>query len=222
MYCAIIGDIIRSRNINDRKVVQMELFKILERVNEKYAEHIEAKFLITIGDEFQGLLNTPEKLLEIVDFIQMRFYPEKLRFGIGFGEITTHINNAMAIGADGPAYYIARKAIEKVKMNEKGKERPEKNILIYNADNNHVEEYDLINSTLSLCSLIENRWSEKQREVIAKLMELDFSQTELANDMGIAQSSIHRRIDASGYYSYIEARKSLKNYIMKIWEDKSE
>ena len=41
----------------------------------------------------------------------------KLRFGIGVGEISTVINPEMALGADGPGYYNARKAIEDLKYN---------------------------------------------------------------------------------------------------------
>lgn len=46
-------------------------------------------------------------------------YPVRLRFGIGFGEISTNIFCEAAIGTDGPAYYEARKMIEKLHKQEK-------------------------------------------------------------------------------------------------------
>lgn len=46
----------------------------------------------------------------------------KIRFGIGVGDITTHINKEMPLGADGLGYYQARAAIEYLKQNEKRKQ----------------------------------------------------------------------------------------------------
>lgn len=37
--------------------------------------------------------------------------PYQVRFGIGVGKILTDINPELSIGADGPAYWHARKAI---------------------------------------------------------------------------------------------------------------
>ena len=75
--------------------------------------------MITLGDEFQGLLNNPAYAIEIVKYIQRELYPVKLRFGIGIGEISTEINQKAAIGADGPAFYAAREIINFLKNEEK-------------------------------------------------------------------------------------------------------
>ena len=55
-YFALIGDIIDSRHEQDRYDVQKKLQSILSSVNVENAVHIAADFLITLGDEFQGLL----------------------------------------------------------------------------------------------------------------------------------------------------------------------
>lgn len=55
-YYAIIGDIKRSKKIENRCEIQEKLKKILDNVNSIYNNDISAKFLITLGDEFQGLL----------------------------------------------------------------------------------------------------------------------------------------------------------------------
>lgn len=92
---------------------------ILNQLNTEYSFDISAKFTITLGDEFQGLLHNCTNLLHITETIQREMYPVKLRFGIGVGEITTDINPELAIGADGPSYYYARKAIHELRNNEK-------------------------------------------------------------------------------------------------------
>ncbi len=118
-YYAIIGDIKRSKKIENRCEIQEKLKKILDNVNSIYNNDISAKFLITLGDEFQGLLEITAPILEIIKYIQREIYPIKLRFGVGIGNVSTLINHEAAIGADGPAFYAAREMIEFLREQEK-------------------------------------------------------------------------------------------------------
>ena len=70
-YYAIIGDIKRSKKIENRCEIQEKLKKILDNVNSIYNNDISAKFLITLGDEFQGLLEITAPILEIIKYIQI-------------------------------------------------------------------------------------------------------------------------------------------------------
>ena len=118
-YYAIIGDIKRSKKIENRCEIQEKLKKILDNVNSIYNNDISAKSLITLGDEFQGLLEITAPILEIIKYIQREIYPIKLRFGVGIGNVSTLINHEAAIGADGPAFYAAREMIEFLREQEK-------------------------------------------------------------------------------------------------------
>lgn len=118
-YYAIIGDIKRSKKIENRCEIQEKLKKILDNVNSIYNNDISAKFLITLGDEFQGVLEITAPILEIIKYIQREIYPIKLRFGVGIGNVSTLINHEAAIGADGPAFYAAREMIEFLREQEK-------------------------------------------------------------------------------------------------------
>ena len=118
-YYAIIGDIKRSKKIENRCEIQEKLKKILDNVNSIYNNDISAKFLITLGDEFQGLLEITAPILEIIKYIQREIYPIKPRFGVGIGNVSTLINHEAAIGADGPAFYAAREMIEFLREQEK-------------------------------------------------------------------------------------------------------
>ena len=118
-YIAVIGDIKDSKLIENRGQIQEKLNRALKQINEIYQDDIASKFIITLGDEFQGLLKNEEHLIGIVKYIQQVMYPVKLRFGIGIGEIRTDIFYEAAIGADGPAYYEARKVITELREQEK-------------------------------------------------------------------------------------------------------
>ena len=69
-YIAIIGDIKNSKNIKERNILQKKLDKILNEVNEIYSDSISSKFIITLGDEFQGLLHSGKNLMEIIYYIK--------------------------------------------------------------------------------------------------------------------------------------------------------
>ncbi len=222
MYCAIIGDLIGSKKLKDRSVIQSKLSDILEAINQEYYQDIQSKFLITIGDEFQGLLYDTGDFLSIIKKIKIEIYPIKLRFGVGIGQISTEIKNVFAIGADGDAYYSARDAINQLKKQENEKEGLYSDVKINVAkgklsigfQKKDGVDTDMINTALSACSFIEKKWGEKQLEVI-RLKEKGLTQTEIAQKINIEQSSVHRRLDAAGYYTYTKCLEQIKDYIAK-------
>jgi len=222
MYCAIIGDMIGSKKLKDRSTVQNKLADVLDAINQDYYKDIQSKFLITIGDEFQGLLYASGDFLSIIKRIKIEMYPTKLRFGVGVGDISTEIRNIFAIGADGDAYYSAREAINFLKKQEGEKEALFSDISIkissgklsFGLQTHQGVDVDIINTTLSACSFIEKKWGAKQMEVI-RLKEKGLTQMEIAKKVDIKQSSVHRRLDAAGYYTYIKCLEQVKEYIAK-------
>ena len=69
-FVAVIGDMKDSRHLENRKEVQVRLQGILDRLNEKYKDEIVSRFLITLGDEFQGLLSSGKYILDMVNEIR--------------------------------------------------------------------------------------------------------------------------------------------------------
>ena len=225
MYYAIIGDIIGSKALENRSEVQEKLNAILRTINTEYEKNIAANFVITLGDEFQGLLINPVSLLEIIQKIKLYMYPVKIRFGIGIGDIYTEINREMAIGADGPAYHNARAMVEKLKSISKSNSKS-----MYNSDvmlmDSGVEGKDdiiqLINDNFCLCYFIESKWTEKQIEIIKKTNLGSRGQRELAKELNLAQSTIHRRLKASGYYNCVHVYKNITRIMVEVWGGSNE
>ena len=212
---ALIGDIKDSKQLKDRKTVQELLKATLERINHQYSKDISARFTITLGDEFQGLLCEGEHLLDIIDEIQKGLYPVEIRFGIGVGPITTEINSEIAIGADGPAFYHARSAIEDLKQQEqKYKTQSSKIRIVIEEDKNFTAE--MINSIFSLLTVIQNNWTKRQREIIWDCEQYQDSQLKSAKRLGIAQSSVQRALINGNYYAYKEAKNTVNHVLKEI------
>lgn len=214
-YVAIIGDIRQSREIEDRKYVQIRLRKVLDCINHKYKKIISSKFTITLGDEFQGLLCRGGEVIRIIEEIQNEMYPVQIRFGIGIGEITTEINAEMAIGADGPGYYMAREAIDVIKSTEHRNAMQPSDIRIeVQEDCNSVSV--LLNTIFSLMQVIKSNWSGRQREIIYEFEKNKGSQKECARQLNITQSSVQRSLANGNFYAYKSARETIITVLEEI------
>ncbi len=216
-YIAIIGDIIGSKQIKERNVVQKKLNDTLDIINKKFPEAIASKFMITLGDEFQGLLKAGSNTIEIIEYIERKMYPTQIRFGIGVGEITTTINPDIPIGADGPAYYNAREMINNLKEIKRRKKEIDTNIMIGTSNNNEVDI--LLNAIFGLCTFIKSKWTNRQREIIYDCMEHGDNQIKAAERLGITQSSVQKNLSNSGYYSYKKTMDTISNVLSEIKGD---
>ncbi|HIZ12363.1 MAG TPA: SatD family protein [Candidatus Mediterraneibacter stercorigallinarum] len=217
-FAAVIGDIKDSRHLENRKEVQVHLQEILDRLNEKYKDHIVSKFLITLGDEFQGLLCGGEHILDMVNEIRMEMYPVRLRFGIGFGQITTDIKSEMALGADGPGYYRAREAVELLKEREK-KNRPVLAELCLRLDEKDQEKEVLLNTVFDLMYVVESGWTERQRETIWDMLLYGDGQQNTARRLSISQPTVQKALAAGSYYTYENALKNASKILGDIQND---
>lgn len=217
-YLAIIGDLKHSRDISDRYVVQEKLNKVLGEINESYSRDLSSKFTITLGDEFQGLLNCGVNTMRIISDIERRMYPVKIRFGIGIGSITTDINTEMAIGADGPGYYKAREAIEYLRIIEKRNSTQAADIR-FEADGDNQGIVTMLNTILTLLTVIKESWSDRQREVIEDILEHQDSQTNTAKRLHIRQPTVQRILANGNYYAYREALDTLEKALEEITQD---
>jgi len=173
--------------------------------------------MITLGDEFQGLLSDGEYITEIVDTIEREMHPIGLRFGIGVGSITTNINYDMPVGADGPAYYNARKVIEHLKKTKNKKMEIKSNIGIHIENGLHLSE--LINAIFSMSTVIKSRWTPRQREIIEAYINCNEVQGPAATLLGINQSNVQKALKISGFYEYQRAYKSITNVLSAFKEN---
>lgn len=205
IYCAIIGDIVDSKNINDRQEIQDHFKQSLEEINHKYDTYIASNFTVTLGDEFQGLLTSPGISLDIIQDIRIKMSPIELVFGIGIGEMLTNFSKESSIGSDGPAYWYARKMVEKSKD-----KNPTINIL------SDMPEDQLINSLLLFIEHSSRLQTDRQKQIITLYKALG-SQYKVAEKLGIKQSAVSISLQKSFYNEIDSALNRIKVFLEEKW-----
>lgn len=210
-YIAIIGDLIDSRKIKNRIEFQENLKDIFITISKKYKNTIVSNFTLTLGDEFQAILNLDHNLFKIVDEIYIQI-GHPFRLGIGYGEISTKIDSEMSIGADGEAFWKAREAINYVHGNNY-----QNRCHIHFIGKNQPFD-DLVNSILLLTETIKSSWTQLQLETYSLMIKNNiftdnFNQQEFAKSINISQSSLSKRLSTSNIKVYLKGRLELNNFM---------
>ena len=217
-FVAVIGDMKSSKHLENRRAVQIHLEEVLDAINQEYRDDIASKFMITLGDEFQGLLKTGSSAVFIIDKIEREMYPIQLRFALGVGEITTDINSNMPLGADGPAYYHARKIIDELKASEKKKMESKGNVKIEIQGNAEISEF--INTIFSLLTTVKETWTPRQVEIINAYLKTGGTQKDTARILNINQSNVQKALSSANYYTYRKALEGVGKVLSEIKERK--
>ena len=205
MYLALIADVIDSKMVQERFDLQKQLEKTLQTMNELFGEFIASNFTLTLGDEFQGLLKVDAPVFQIIDTLRSELTPTQLRFGIGLGEIVTAIDPLQSIGADGPAYWNARTAINLVhQKNDYG------NTQIYFSSGKGNQDF-FVNALIASGEAIRSGWRGSQEEILLDLLKRcvyseNFSQQDLAQSLEINPSALSKRLKSSSIRVYLRGR----------------
>lgn len=180
-YLAMIGDIVDSRHLNNRGDVQVRLENLLKTINSCFSSTIKASFLITIGDEFQGLLVPSNQALIIANTILEEMHPVKIRFGLGCGHITTALKDS-ALGMDGPAFYAARQAMDYLKMTKESGLR-------LSGSGLDQTLLSAVNALMSSLSVIRQFWPDSFKTALP-LLRKELTQQEIADATNVTQSAV--------------------------------
>lgn len=150
-FVVIIADVRGSKKmaVEERHEGQLFLKSAIIQVNENFADDIEASFMITRGDEFQGVLKNMSSGLKIMLEFERLLFPLDLRYGIGKGKIQKMGSN-IPIEMDGPAFHRANEAVNLAKK---------KKLFIQSKTSDEGIDI-LLNNIFLLMYSIKSRWNE--------------------------------------------------------------
>jgi DNA-binding CsgD family transcriptional regulator len=215
-YVAVIADMVRSRDMerSRRRVLQERFGGLIVTLNRDYQKIVAAKFVVTLGDEFQAILNSAAMIPDLIWRLEQDFPEREFRVGIGFGTLDTGLQK-YAINIDGPVLHAARAAIDHAKKSK----------ALGGVFHGFDGLDDILNGMASSLWFQRSLWTRSQRN-IATLLRQGMSQTQIARKLRIRKQVVSRQVLASGCIHYIAAenawRMILQNQIDPLLGSKND
>jgi len=207
-YFVLMADIVDSRKSNQNKL--MSNFKtVVSETNYENNELMLSPMTITLGDEFQGIVNDAKAAVKLMFSIEEKIIHLnagfKLRFVLVEGKIDTPINKTIAYEMLGDGLTQAREALT-VQKNS--------NIRYYFDLRNKTKSEALVNSMFLYQSIIDDWKISKDYDLITKFIKLRDYKV-VAEQLGKTRSQIWKREKSLKIEEYFSA-KSLINYISEL------
>jgi len=232
VFTVITADIIDSRKTS---ISFGDLEKRL--INLNYPEEMITPFKILRGDEIQGVFSGFLKTPQILRRLRYCFYPLQLRIGIGIGTIEKGIDKDNSWEMNGPAFYLARNALDQVKADHdlsltRINSASQKNTSLKNKPDSLIEKnskpkhyigkdisnegLDLaINTILLLIDTIQRDWTENQWEAVY-FYEVMGTYQKAAEKIGIAFQNVEKRCNAANWKQVERAEINIRD-IIEMW-----
>lgn len=177
-YAVVTADLVMSRGLTDRRGTQRKLVQLVETLNAEFGKDLAAPFMITLGDEIQGLLREPARFPPVISTIHSVFRPESITVGVGLGGVATELTQRVT-EMDGPAFVSARKAVETGKS--------KKLEVVVASDSPQVDT--ILNTIYGFIGGVQSRWKQKQWERV-NLYRKYRSMEKVAGDAGVTKQAI--------------------------------
>jgi hypothetical protein len=143
-------------------------------------------FTRTVGDEFQGALEDP---VSVVDVILTLMRPAQWHIGLGIGSVDEPLPDDPR-SARGPAFLAARAAVDRAK-------REPAHVCVVAEEPAAVEAEDA-EVVLQLLAALRSRRSDQGWEA-ADLMSATGSRTEVAARLGVTRQAVGQRLQAASW-----------------------
>lgn len=187
IYFALMGDVVGSREMEDRASVQRELRDTLDELNRELSGDVLAASLqLTAGDEIQALLSAPEAAVDILVRLADRLHPAALVWGLGAGEIATDLDPDVAV-LDGPCFHRAREALGTASDDETW-------LGVRGFPSPHGE---VLSTLFRLLRRLRADWTETQARYVREARER--LQKEVAAQFGVHESSVSKVLRAASF-----------------------
>jgi len=203
---AIIGDLVQSRRHSDQMALFATVRQSLERVN----LHVPAlqPLQMTIGDEFQAVYETVPAALDASLMVRLELAGTcDVRFGIGWGEISTFDSDATPMAQSGSSWWNAREALDRAaaEVTRRGWPRGMRTLISGLPPDQNATMNAFLLCHDELLSAMDARASKATLGLMLGRRQLD-----IANELGISQPAVAKRQKESGAMAIIRAHQLLK------------
>ncbi len=208
-YLAVIGDIVASKRLDRaaRTGISSEIGDLIARWN--IDPRVAAAFVVSRGDEFEGLLYAPAMLSTILWDLATALPDVDVRIGVGVGEIYTPLVPGTSDEVDGPAYHRARRAIETA------------------ASGGHLGgdfigfggQWDATLGAIARTLYAQRTgWTAAQRTVVRSL-RAGQEQIRIAEQLGVTRQNISKHAAAAAWQIHADLEAAFADLLEAAWLD---
>jgi len=202
----MVGDLVGSREVTDRRGLHRRLLGALTQVNEELGEEVLDPLRITVGDEFQGRFATLGAALAATLRLRLALSPADIRFGIGWGEVTVLDDDGTQ---DGPGWWAARNAIEGVEQARQESATAQARNASRRAEAQEGPGEAEVNAALLCRDHLVGSLDDRSRRVLGGTMA-GRTQAEIAEAEGVSPSAISQRVRRDGLGLILAAHDELR------------
>ena len=214
-YAALIADIVRSREVEDRRRLHELVRLALDEVNANLPSV--QPLSPTVGDEFQAVYADLPSAVHATLLLRLSLTSvAEVRFGIGWGPLDVFEEDKLPFEQDGPAWWAARDAIERVALNMRQKEGPRglrtaclvSDAAVDAEERRAGSSQAILNGFLMCRDEIVAGMDKRDARITLALLKNSRQRT-IAEEENISQSAVAQRISRSGAYALVQAHESL-------------
>jgi len=200
----LIGDIVGSRRVADRRAAHRALNRALRDVA---ADAIDPP-AFTVGDEFQGSYPTVGAAIDAALSLRLAVATGiDVRFGIGWGEVT--VLDASAGIQDGPGWWAAREAIQ---WTSSAQRQPGLALVrtSFRVSGEARADLDAINAALLCRDHLIGSLDDRSIRILKGLLS-NHTKKDIAAEEGISASAVSQRAGRDGLDLIVRASQYLRS-----------
>jgi hypothetical protein len=199
---ALIGDIVGSRRVADRRAAHRAMYRALRDVA---ADAIDPP-AFTVGDEFQGSYPTVGAAIGAALSLRLAVAPGlDVRFGIGWGAVT--VLDADAGIQDGPGWWAAREAIE---WTAAAQRQPGLALVRTSFRGEQRTDVDAVNAALICRDHLIGSLDERSLRILKGLLS-NHTKKDIAAAEDISASAVSQRAGRDGLDLIVRASQYLRS-----------
>ncbi|PWH86284.1 SatD family protein [Brumimicrobium oceani] len=204
-YPILMADIVESRK-KDSTLLMSNFKTLVDKINNQWKNQLTSPLTITLGDEFQGIINTMGNAIEIIFQIEEEIIQNewgfKLRFVLNYGEIETPINKKNAYEMLGDGLTESREKLNQSKSN--------KNRFIIMLNNN-LKAQQILSDLFLIYQFYIDSWKINDYYIVKEFL-LNKSYQEVAEALNLNVSSAWRRYKSLNIEEYTTCKRLFTNF----------
>lgn len=207
VYGVITADLVESRRLTNRALVQRRLLSLIHSLNSEFRRGLVGPFMVTLGDEIQGMLKDLSDLPNAVIRVHEVFHSREITVGVGIGNIATPVAKRVT-EMDGPAFVNSRIAVELAK--KEGLE------VVVRSGIGRVD--DTLNAVYGLLGGIQAGWTDAQWErfnLYRRLGTID----RVARKLKVSKQSISKSLRNTLWYRILDVEERLPSMFGELQSD---